>query len=71
MLTYRIEKIVARDGKLTIQGLPFRPGEKVEIIILSHSRNRESVKGYALRGQAVRYETPHEPVAQDDWDVAK
>ena len=71
MQTYHLEKIVAKDGKVTIQGLPLRAGEKVEIIILRHSQKPAAQKGYALRGKAVRYDAPFEPAAPDEWNAAQ
>jgi hypothetical protein len=67
--TYRIETIIAKDRKITIQGLPFRTGEKVEVIILSQPRKPDASKSYSLRGQLVRYDAPFEPVAEDDWNA--
>jgi hypothetical protein len=34
MNAYRVEAIVTENGTVTLQGLPFRPGETVEVIIL-------------------------------------
>jgi len=31
--TYRLRTTVAEDGKLSINGLPFRAGEQVEVIV--------------------------------------
>ena len=33
METFRIRTTVSKDGKLSIKGLPFRPGAKVEVIV--------------------------------------
>ena len=71
MQTYRIETIISKNRKLTIQGLPFRTGEKVEVIILSQPRKPDTPKSYSLRGQPVRYTAPFEPVADDDWNAAQ
>lgn len=70
MQTYRIEKIVGQNGKLTIQGLPFRNGEKVEIIILSLSQKPLKEKGYRLRDKPVKYVKPFDPIALEDWESA-
>ena len=69
MQTYRIEAIIAQNRSLTIRGLPFRKGVKVEVIILSQPRKAEALKSYSLRGQPVRYIAPFDPVAVDDWNV--
>ncbi len=55
MQTYRIETIVSQNGILTIRGIPFRAGEKVEALILSHRRKREGAERYPLRGKPIRY----------------
>jgi hypothetical protein len=47
--------------------LPFRPGDKVEVIVRTHeARTSQAVD---LRGSVLRYEDPFEPVATDDWDI--
>ena len=33
--TYRVETTISEKGILTVQGLPFQKGERVEVIILS------------------------------------
>lgn len=47
METYRITTTVSQDGKLSIKGLPFRAGEKVEVIIRGEkkksARSRKAV----------------------------
>ncbi|HLO28250.1 MAG TPA: hypothetical protein VK249_03890 [Anaerolineales bacterium] len=46
METYRVKTTVSQDGKLSIKGLPFRAGEKVEVIVrgekkkAAHGRKR-------------------------------
>jgi hypothetical protein len=67
--TYRVETIVSEKGVLTVRGLPFHKGEKVEVIILSPARQSARTTRYPLRGKVVRYETPFESTAEDDWDV--
>ena len=69
MQTYRIETIIAQNRILTIRGLPFRKGEKVEVIILSRPRIQEGQSHYPLRGQPFRYTAPFDPVAEDDWNA--
>lgn len=71
MQTYRIETIIEKNRVLTICGLPFRTGEKVEVIILSQPRKPGMQKGYPLRGQSLRYIAPFDPVADDDWNAGQ
>ncbi len=71
MEAYRFETIVTQDGTLIVKGIPFRAGEKVEVIIFSHFRKPEDMKRYPLRGKPVRYLAPFESVAEDDWEVLR
>ncbi|MFZ1042169.1 MAG: hypothetical protein WAN58_12765 [Anaerolineales bacterium] len=38
METFRIRTTISKDGKLSIKGLPFRPGAKVEVIVREEAR---------------------------------
>lgn len=69
MQTYRVEAVVSQDGVLAIRGVPFRAGDRVEVIILSQRRKRESGERYPLRGKPVHYIAPFESVAESEWDV--
>jgi hypothetical protein len=42
METYRIQTTVSKDGKLSITGLPFRPGEKVEVTVRGQGQKSAS-----------------------------
>jgi len=42
MQAVRIEQMVSEDGRLTISGLPYKRGERVEIIVLPHVEKSES-----------------------------
>ena len=66
---HRVETTLTQDGTLTLDHLPFRAGEGVEVIVLPHAtlpRNR-----YPLRGTPVDYQGPAEPVAEQEWDAAR
>jgi hypothetical protein len=65
MQDYRVETKVSSDGSLTINDVPFRPGDKVEVIIRSH--NQGPSKCYTLRGKPLRYCDPFGSVAEEDW----
>lgn len=69
MQTYRIETIVAPDRVLTLQGVPFRAGEHVEVIVISLHRELPNGTRYPLRGKPFRYDAPFEPIALNDWDA--
>jgi hypothetical protein len=69
MQDYRVETKVSSDGSLTINHVPFRPGDRVEVIIRSHNQGQS--KGYTLRGKPVRYSNPFGSVAEEDWEVVR
>ncbi|MCL5998892.1 MAG: hypothetical protein M1546_22965 [Chloroflexi bacterium] len=71
MQTYRIETLVSQNHILTIRGVPFRAGEKVEVIILSHPRQPIRADRYPLRGKPVRYIAPFDSVAENDWNASR
>jgi hypothetical protein len=54
-------------GRLVLDHLPFRPGDKVEVIVRTHEARTSQVVD--LRGSVLRYEHPFEPVTADDWDI--
>ena len=71
MQTYRTETTVSSDGTLTIEGLPFQAGDKVEVIIRGHVPEINKSERYPLRGKPIRYDSPFESVAEDAWEVLK
>lgn len=60
---------ISTDGTLVIKGLPFFPGDEVEVTIVSHKHKSE--KRYPLRGKPFRYDNPFESVAENEWEVLK
>jgi len=71
MQTYRIETVISPNRILTVRGVPFRAGEKVEVIILSHSRQEEPKERYPLRGKPIRYIAPFDSVAENEWSALR
>jgi|YNPNPStandDraft_1061719.scaffolds.fasta_scaffold14842_3 hypothetical protein len=69
MQTFRTEAVLSQDGILTVRGVPFRTGEKVEVIILRLHHRPVGVERYPLRGKPIRYLAPYESVAEDDWNA--
>ena len=72
---HRIETTLTQDGKLTLDQLPFRAGEAVEVIVLTNSAAQPVESHnlpedrYPLRGTVIEYQNPFEPVAEADWEV--
>jgi len=69
MQTYRVETEVSRNRTLTIKGLPFQVGEKVEVIVRRREHERERRGRYPLRGKPIRYLDPFKSVAESDWEA--
>ena len=64
---YRTETVVPQDGELRLKQLPFRPGERVEIIILSRRAEQNGEQAFTLKDTVVKYDAPTDPVAAEDW----
>ncbi len=71
MQVYRTETTVSPEGELVIRGVPFRPGEKVEVIVIQPRRHKETLDRYPLRGKPFRYERPFDSVAEDEWQALR
>lgn len=70
MNAHRIETALTENGKLSLQNLPFKKGDEVEIIILDRSSPKNNADSYPLRGTVIRYDNPFEPATSvEDWDV--
>ncbi len=65
MQAYRLEAILQEDGTLTLEHLPFRAGERVEVIVLEQ-RKDEAAAGYPLHGLHVVYQEPTESIDMSD-----
>lgn len=67
MQAYSVEKVIASDGKILLDSLPFLVGETVQIIILPSKHTQNQSINQSLKGTVVKYVDPLEPVAQDHW----
>ncbi len=67
---FRIEKTIPKSRAITLK-VPFRAGEKVEVVVKPRKRTRSHNKRYPLRGKVIRYIGPFDPVAQSDWEATK
>ena len=68
-LAHRIEAVLAEDGKLALDHLPFRAGQTVEVIVLP--LRGATAPNSALQGTVVRYDDPTAPVAEADWSALR
>lgn len=51
METFRVRTTVSKDGNLSIKGLPFRPGAKVEVIVREQTKKLSASKRKELAGE--------------------
>lgn len=70
METYRTDVVVKEDGTVTISGLPFHKGEKLDVILLQRAGRASRVETYPLRGEPVKYIEPFEGVDKDSWEAS-
>ncbi len=71
MHDYRVETEVGSDGSVTLKGLPFQAGDRVEVIVRESTAGGGNGRCYPLRGQPIRYTDPFGSVAEEDWEVLK
>ncbi len=71
MEAYQTETVIAEDGSLSLRSLPFRAGERVEVIVLSAPSVAAPRKAYPLRGTPYCHEQPTDPIAAADWEATR
>ncbi|MGL5794142.1 MAG: hypothetical protein ACRC06_06975 [Waterburya sp.] len=70
MNAHRIETALTENGKLSLQNLPFKKGDEVEIIILDRNSSKITTDSYPLRGTVINYDDPFEPaINTEDWEA--
>lgn len=71
MQIYRSETTISKDGSLSIKDLPFRSGDKVEVIVRQQYRKQKLNGRYPLRGKPITYIEPFESAVEDHWQALK
>lgn len=66
MQALRVETTISKGGGLQVRGLPFRPGEKVEVIVLPLRRHQVTARASSLKNTVLKHEEPTDPVARHD-----
>jgi hypothetical protein len=67
MEVYRTEAVVSSNRTLTVEGLPFDAGDKVEVIVRAQPALPTRENPYPLRGKPIRYLEPFDSVAENEW----
>ena len=63
------ETTVGEHGELVLEGLPFEPGQPVEVLVVSKPAGVTTAGGRSLRDSVLEFREPLEPVATEDWDA--
>jgi hypothetical protein len=63
------ETIVGEHGEVVLEGLPFEPGQPVEVLVVSKTPGSKTTGSGSLRDSVLEYHEPLEPVASEDWDA--
>jgi hypothetical protein len=71
MPEHYLKTTVSNHASLMIKGLPFQPGDEVEVIIRSCRKTKNKKNPYPLQGKPFLYIDPFEPIGKNDWDVLK
>ncbi len=71
MYAHRVEVTLTENGSLTLNGLPFHAGQAVEVIIVERPSPVPLQDPGSLRGSVIRYDSPTDPVAQQDWEAIR
>jgi len=66
MQTFLAETVIEKDGRLSLDHLPFCEGEAVHVFVSS----ARSVRMHPLKGSVLKYERPLAPVEGVDWEAA-
>jgi hypothetical protein len=65
----RREGVVGERGDLLVEGLPFDPGQAVEVFVGLKAAPSLKTQRQTLRGSVLEYRDPLEPVASEAWEV--
>jgi len=63
------ETTVGEHGELVLEGLPFDPGQAVEVLVVSKASGSTGAGALSLQGSVLEFREPLEPVASEDWDA--
>ena len=66
MQAVRIETTIGEIGEVRLTKLPFKAGERVEVIVLRREMRADLAAGFPLRGVPIAYDRPTDPVAEEE-----
>lgn len=56
-------------GEHGLKDLPFKVGEKIDVIIIHRSHRQPDEEQYPFWGKTISYLNATEPVAEMDWEA--
>jgi hypothetical protein len=65
------ETTVGERGEVVLEGLPFEPGQPVEVVVLSKAAGSDAASRRNLRDSVLEFLEPLEPVAGEDWEALR
>jgi hypothetical protein len=65
------ETTVGEHGELVLEGLPFEPGQPVDVLVVSKAAGSAAAGGGSLRDSVLEFREPLDPVASEDWDAVQ
>jgi len=68
MQAHRTKAVVAKNGSLTIEKLPFPAGRPVEVVIYSANDPSPQGEKYPLHGTPIQFDNPTASVSEADWE---
>ena len=71
MQTLHVETTCTESGVITLRNLPIHEGDSVEVVVIARSSAASVQDRYPLRGEALEYIRPFEPVAENDWEATQ
>ena len=61
------ETTVGKNGELVLEGLPFEPGQPVDVLVIS--KVAPPAGNRSLEGSVLEFHNPLDPVAVEQWDL--
>ena len=58
MNSHRIKTALTENGKLSLQNIPFKKEDRVEIIIFQQSKSTTNSNACLLKNTVIRYDNP-------------
>ena len=68
MKTFHAEVVLQENGHLQLDQLPFSKGQTVHVLV---SPAATSAADVSLKGTVLKYESPLDPIAEEDWEAGK